>query len=185
MTVPADRTAIVKHATASVFVLCELPGGWRLGLIEHPRFGRRMLPGGHVEADESPAQAALREVREEAGLPVRLLPPPSAPLPAGYQPPRVAQPWWIVEYDVPPDGHLGADHVHVDYLYVALAAAPGPVTEPGHPFGWYAPADLPGLHMFGDARLLAAAVLAGLKGCDEPDTAVADAVAAGLRAAAG
>ena len=65
----------VKHSTASVFVFCKLAPGWRLGLIQHPIFGRLMIPGGHVEPDESrQQQAALREVSEEAGLRVRLDP---------------------------------------------------------------------------------------------------------------
>ena len=33
-----------------------------------------------------------------------------------------------------------------------------------HQFGWYAAADLAGLHMFDDARVLALALLAGLVG---------------------
>ena len=164
-----------KHATASVFVLGRQPGGWRLGLIQHPRFGRQMMPGGHVEASESPAEAAVREVAEETGLAVRLVAPPAAPLPAGYRPPRVAQPWWIVEYEVPPDSHLAAAHVHVDYLYVAVAADSQPTGEAGHPFGWYAAADLPALEMFEDARVLATAVLAAVGG--EPDTRLGTAIA--------
>jgi 8-oxo-dGTP pyrophosphatase MutT (NUDIX family) len=184
----AQAEPVVKHATASVFVLCQFPGGWRLGLVEHPRFARLMMPGGHVEAAESQAEAAVREVGEEAGLPVRLVGPPAPPLPPGYRPPRVAQPWWIVEYHVPPDGHLAAAHVHVDHLYVAVADQPRPVSEPGHPFGWYSASDLPGLTMFDDARILAAAVLASLDGGTDgtgPASTPAGARAAGRRAAAG
>lgn len=154
----------MKHATSSVFVFCHLPQGWRLGLIQHPRFARRMIPGGHVEAGESAAEAALREVAEEAGLDVRLVAPPLAPLPEGYRPERVPHPWWIVEYQVPPDNQLAEDHVHVDHLYVAVADHPSPVTEPDHPFGWYTAADLAGLAMFDDARILAGTLLAGLDG---------------------
>lgn len=174
-----EDPAVVKHATASVFVLGRLPAGWRLGLIEHPRFARLMIPGGHVEASETPAQAAVREVAEETGLAVRLVPPPAPGLPPGYRPPRVAQPWWIVEYQVPPDNYLAADHVHVDYLYLAVAASPRPAGEAAHPFGWYGAADLPGLRMFDDARLLAAAVLTAVDG--EPEAALGQAVAGRLR----
>ena len=172
--------AVTKHATASVFVLGHLSAGWRLGLIRHPRFARMMIPGGHVEAGESPAEAALREVAEETGLPVRLVGPPAPPLPPGYRPPRVAQPWWIVEYDVPPDNHLAAEHVHVDYLYVAVAGQPEPAAPAEHPFGWYAAADLPGLEMFDDARLLATAVLADLDRRPDAGTGLTAAVLAGL-----
>ena len=68
----------IKHATAGAFVFAQLGGEWKLGLIEHPRLRRLMIPGGHVEDDEHCAQAALREVTEETGLRVilgRPLPP--------------------------------------------------------------------------------------------------------------
>jgi 8-oxo-dGTP pyrophosphatase MutT (NUDIX family) len=178
---PAGQgTVLAKHATASVFVLGLQPQGWRLGLIRHPRFARLMMPGGHVEAAESPGEAALREVTEETGLPVHLLAPPAPALPAGYRPPRVAQPWWIVEYDVPPDNHLAARHVHVDYLYVAVAGQPDSPGPAAHPFGWYAAADLPGLPMFDDARLLATAVLAGAGDHPGAGAGLAEAIARGL-----
>ena len=68
---------MVKHGTASVFLLARFDGGWRIGLIHHPRLRRWMLPGGHVEAYENPAEAALREVREETGLTAQLINTPA------------------------------------------------------------------------------------------------------------
>lgn len=38
-----------------------------------PAMGLWSIPGGHVEADESPADAAVRETYEETGLVVRVL----------------------------------------------------------------------------------------------------------------
>jgi 8-oxo-dGTP pyrophosphatase MutT (NUDIX family) len=137
-----------------VFVFCQMPGGWRMGLIHHPLHDRKMMPGGHVEPAESQAEAAVREVAEEAGLAARLVSPPAVPLPPGYRPRQVASPWWIVEYDVPPDNHLAQAHIHIDHLYVAVADA-SHVSRPAHPFSWHAAADLPGLRMFPDARVLA------------------------------
>jgi 8-oxo-dGTP pyrophosphatase MutT (NUDIX family) len=176
----------VKHGTSSVFVFCRMRAGWRIGLIRHPRFARMMLPGGHIEPGESPAQAALREVAEETGLAVRLIGPPAAPLPAGYQPPRVSPPWWMAEYDVPPDKHEAAPHVHIDYLYVGVAEGSESESRPAHPFGWYAVSDLPGLDMFDDARILASALMAGLDavGAGSEDAELAAAILAWLRASA-
>lgn len=177
----------LKHPTSSVFVFRRLTDGWRIGLIRHPRFDRMMIPGGHVEPDESCAEAALREVAEETGHAVRLVGPPAAPVPPGYRARRTALPWWIAEYQVAPDSHLGEAHVHVDHLYVALADRPPPGAGPGlpgaaHPFGWYAAADLPALDMFDDARLLAGLLLRGLAGgADGTDAAAAaQALVAGL-----
>ena len=42
-------------------------------LLLHTTHGRWVLPKGHVEADESLRQAAIREVHEEAGIQARIL----------------------------------------------------------------------------------------------------------------
>ncbi len=154
----------VKHGTASVFVFAGFGDAWRVALIEHPRFHRLMIPGGHIEPGESAGDGALREVMEETGLAVRVIPAPGAALPAGYTSVLAARPWWMAEYQVPPDGHLATDHVHVDHLYVAIASDPAPGRPPEHPVAWHAAPQLGGLRMFEDTRVLASALLAGLNG---------------------
>jgi 8-oxo-dGTP pyrophosphatase MutT (NUDIX family) len=146
----------VKHATASTFVFREFPGEWRMGVIMHPRLGWAMIPGGHVEAHETPAEAAVREVTEETGLArIRLLHPPSPRLPEGFPHERVEPPWWITEMRVPSDNHLAEPHVHVDHQYLALASDADPAAVAAHPFGWYGGSDLQELEMPEDTKLLA------------------------------
>lgn len=55
-----------------------------------PHAGRWSLPGGHIEAGESPAQAVEREVLEETGLRVR----------AGYEVGRIVLDGEGVRYDI-------------------------------------------------------------------------------------
>jgi 8-oxo-dGTP pyrophosphatase MutT (NUDIX family) len=168
----------VKHATASAFVFCQFPtGDWRVGLIEHPRLGRHMVMGGHVEAWETQAEAAVREVEEESGLRgIRLINPPTPAVPVGFPFPTVAAPWWITEQRVPADNHLAVPHVHVDHQYVAAVDDPNPVGEPAHPFGWFGAGELADLSMFEDTRLLAAVLFscvdAVVSGRLDPVTAV-------------
>lgn len=38
----------------------------------HDKYHRWLLPGGHIELDETPPQAAIREVKEETGLDIEL-----------------------------------------------------------------------------------------------------------------
>jgi 8-oxo-dGTP pyrophosphatase MutT (NUDIX family) len=168
---------IVKHATAGAFVFCRFKDGWRLGLIEHPRLGRHMIMGGHVEAFETQAEAAMREVEEESGLRgMRLIDSPTPGLPAGFRHATVAAPWWIAEQDVPADNHLAEAHVHVDHQYVAVVQDPTPVGKAAHRFGWFRADELAVLPLFEDTRLLAAVLFSCLDdvvdGRVDPVTAV-------------
>lgn len=60
------------HFTASAFVMCQKTG--RLLLLEHKSLGRLLQPGGHIDdADNSPLEAAYRELEEETGINRKLL----------------------------------------------------------------------------------------------------------------
>src|SRR5437660_1849232 len=64
--------------TVAIFVV---PHG-KVLLILHRKLGKWLPLGGHVELDEDPEQAALREAKEESGLEVELLgerPPTTGP----------------------------------------------------------------------------------------------------------
>ncbi len=61
---PLSESAQTTHVTASAVVLSS--AGVLLHL--HKRFSIWVGPGGHVDRDETPAEAVLREVREEAGI---------------------------------------------------------------------------------------------------------------------
>jgi 8-oxo-dGTP pyrophosphatase MutT (NUDIX family) len=153
-----------KHATSSVFLFCSTDQGWRLGLIHHPRFGRWMLPGGHVEPHENPAEAAVREVSEETGLPAYLLSPPGLGDPLGAAEPVMPSAVWVVEQLVPPENREPTDHVHIDHLYLALT--PRADVPPGAElrFGWFAEHDLDDLHMFPDTLARAGHLFSRLAG---------------------
>ena len=64
--------------TVAIFVVQE----GRVLVIHHRKLDRWLPLGGHIELDEDPEQAALRETREESGLDVELLgerPPTTGP----------------------------------------------------------------------------------------------------------
>lgn len=69
--------AHIEVGTVDVFVIRALPDGWRVLALQRA-LGTR-CPGswetvhGHIEPGEQPEDAAVREVREEAGLPVQAL----------------------------------------------------------------------------------------------------------------
>lgn len=64
--------------TVAIFVVHE----GRILLIHHRKLDKWLPLGGHIELDEDPEQAALREAKEESGLDVELLgerPPTTEP----------------------------------------------------------------------------------------------------------
>ncbi|WP_207934488.1 NUDIX domain-containing protein [Actinomadura sp. KC06] len=153
---------MIKEVTATVFVFRRSQAvGWRLGLVWHPRFQGWITPGGHVEANETAAEAAERETSEELGCRVRLVPGPSKPLPVGFPHTAATVPWWIVEMGASPDNHTRDEHVHVDHVFVAEWVAD--VCEPETRVRWvteHEVADLPDLAE--DTRLQAKELFASV-----------------------
>ncbi len=148
-------TTLLKHATASTFVYNVDPR--RTGdldqismlLLWHHKFSRWMIPGGHVEPHENCAEAAIREVHEETGLNIVLVPrePSTVAMPAV----GVAVPWAIVEQRIP-ERATEDEHIHVDHLYVARRAQPDAVPAGAE---WVRLRELASRAMFEQTRSLA------------------------------
>jgi len=96
------------HFTASAFVLS--PDRRAIALIRHPKLGRWLQPGGHVEPDDADLVAsARREVAEEIGLvELELLAPAPFDLDVHTIPARGDQP----------------EHAHFDVRFLFRARAP-------------------------------------------------------------
>lgn len=63
---PCSRQTEEGHITCSAFVVDQ--GFTKAALIKHAQLERWLQPGGHMEAGEYPAEAAVREAIEETGL---------------------------------------------------------------------------------------------------------------------
>jgi 8-oxo-dGTP diphosphatase len=107
----------IRHYTASAVVLDDSD---QVLLVHHNKVGHWLYPGGHIERNEDPAQAVLREVREETGVEAVTIGEPSFVHPAIRS---LASPWSIIEMDVT-DSKVGA-HRHIDLVYVCRAVGNG------------------------------------------------------------
>jgi 8-oxo-dGTP pyrophosphatase MutT (NUDIX family) len=94
------------HLTATGLVFA--PDGERVLLIHHKRLDRWLLPGGHIEPEDStPAEAARREVVEETSVSLVLRgDPPLAGIDVHGIPPKGAEPY----------------HLHHDLIFFFRAA---------------------------------------------------------------
>ncbi len=120
-----------RHFTVAVFVVDR----GRVLLLQHRALRRWLPPGGHVEPGEIPDDAARREVREEAGLAIRLPRGPAGIVPGG--PLLLAQPAGIqVET-------IGPGHEHIDLVYFAALEPGTPAAPRGNcestRIGWFGP----------------------------------------------
>ena len=117
--------SLVRHFTSTGFVVQD---GATL-LHWHPKLAMWLPPGGHVEENEDPVQAVLREVEEETGIVTEVVPTGGvvgAPaIPVQISPPITIL---IADIDDPVDGF----HQHIDFIYVCRPVTP--VT--GVPDGW-------------------------------------------------
>jgi 8-oxo-dGTP pyrophosphatase MutT (NUDIX family) len=101
----------------------------------HRKVGEWLAPGGHIEPNEDPVQAALREVKEETGLDVRVM--RTSPPPDISNLGQVAPPYTVMVEDVF-DEKVGK-HQHIDFIYFTTPL-PGSVNGSGYPEvpeGWH------------------------------------------------
>ena len=81
-------------------------------LLWHQKLQAWLPPGGHLEPNELPESAAVREVREETGLEARIL---GARQMLGEVPVLIEPVCTLLE-------EIGPSHQHIDFIFFALVA---------------------------------------------------------------
>lgn len=88
----------------------------------HDKYKRWLAVGGHVELDETPDVAAVREVKEEVGLDIRLIPPYVTPqFDVEYT--ALSNPWYM---NIHPVNEV---HKHLSLVYFASSESDVVVPE--------------------------------------------------------
>jgi 8-oxo-dGTP pyrophosphatase MutT (NUDIX family) len=106
----------VRHFTASALVFD--PDLEHVLLVNHNKVGRWLYPGGHVEPNQTPAEAAVRETEEETGIRATIIEGPAFAHPAVA---AHAAPYAILEMLVT-DAKIG-EHQHIDFVYILGAVS--------------------------------------------------------------
>lgn len=131
-----------RHFCASVFVIN--PENKKILLIKHKKFNKWVQPGGHIEDDETPEEAALREVYEETGVRVKLL---------GTRFPREDD--FIRPLGIQKNRGSNGD-LHVDITYVGVPINRDQLTlnkEEATDINWFSRSELDEIELFPDIRI--------------------------------
>lgn len=145
---------LVSEVTATAYIVEHHQNQPKTLLIYHPKFGKWMPPGGHVELGEAPHEAACREALEETGLEVELIKDDhiSIELWNGRSIPR---PFACMQFIVP--ARRGEpSHQHLDFTYIACPKRS--VSSAAHPVRWFTLEEIRELksdeEVFGDSKII-------------------------------
>jgi 8-oxo-dGTP pyrophosphatase MutT (NUDIX family) len=83
-----ETESVTRDFTVAVFVVHRD----RVLLHMHRKLGLWLPPGGHIEPNELPDEAAIREVEEEAGIGIDLIQDPNLPVDRPGQPRQLVRP---------------------------------------------------------------------------------------------
>lgn len=102
-----------KEFAASVLLIAKTQP-LKVLLVHHKKYDLWIQPGGHIEFDENPIQAAVRETEEETGIDISSLLQPGEKV-DGYAFP-MPTPDLLVEEKIPSYGD-SPEHFHLDLVY--------------------------------------------------------------------
>ena len=113
--------------TTSVFIV----RNGKVLLHKHKKLGIWLQPGGHIELDEDPNQAALREVKEETGFDVELIGNKKLLAVPSDDSQDLITPMFINRH------HVSDTHEHVDLVYFGTAVRGELKFEEGDDVRWF------------------------------------------------
>lgn len=131
-----------RHFCSSVFVVNPL--NKKILLVKHNLFDKWVQPGGHIEDDEVPEEAAIREVYEETGIKISLL---------GERFPREDD--FIKPLGIQKNRTLKGN-THVDIIYAGIPnnlESELVLSEESTGIGWFSRDELDKIEVFPDVKI--------------------------------
>lgn len=133
---------MTRDFTVATFVVHES----RVLLLHHAKLNMWLPPGGHIEPNELPDDAAVREVREEAGIKVKLVGEGALPV---EDPRQLVVPKGIQLERIAP----GHEHIDLVYFAVPLGSVKLRPNAESTQIGWFDREGLKALDLTYEIRL--------------------------------
>ena len=133
---------MTRHFCASAFVIN--PENLKILLVKHGLYDKWVQPGGHIEDDETPEEAATREVFEETGIKVSLI---------GERFPREDD--MIRPLGIQCNRKENGDK-HFDIIYAAVPNNPSSdllLSDESTGIGWFSREELDKIEVFPDVKI--------------------------------
>jgi len=129
-----------RHFVATVYVVSD----GAVALHEHDKLGMWLPAGGHLDRDELPHEAALRETEEELGQDVDLIALQESVTSETVRSIPQPQHFLLEDINVDESGEVG--HQHIDFIFYGAAQSrdiqPGPGEQPASDWTWFTPEEL-------------------------------------------
>ena len=115
-----------RQFTATVFIVHEA----KTLLLFHKKHNKWMPPGGHVEANETPAEAAKREAFEETGIEIEFITQENVWIDDSNAK-SIPRPHHMLLEQIPQTAKEPA-HEHIDFIYIGRPVSESPAAELHH-----------------------------------------------------
>lgn len=132
-----------RQFTATVYLFHEN----KVLLHPHAKLGKWLPPGGHLEPNETPPEAARREVREETGLEIVFIEQENLKVNA-YNGVSIERPFLCLLENIPAHKDKPA-HQHIDMIFLAR---PVEIRDDLNDFRWFSYEELHELELFPDVQ---------------------------------
>ena len=158
-----------KHFTAGVYIFRKTDQ-LELLLIHHKKHDKWLIPGGHIDPWENPAEAAVREAKEETGIDVVLKELSEPYRQVVYEDATSIQvPQYMFE-ELIPEYNGEPEHIHIDCLYFGIPKnnlPPEQNIRETHGIRWFRESDLEAYDIFDMTKNTARRYFDQLKQVDE------------------
>ena len=130
----------MRHFCASAYIIN--PETKKILLVKHKKYGRWVQPGGHIEHNEFPEEAAIREAYEETGIKIKLL---------GERFPREDD--FITPIGV--QKNRTNKGTHIDFIYPAIPIKEQEliISNESTNIGWFTREELDKMNVFPDIKI--------------------------------
>ena len=127
-----------KHFTATAYIAAKFNLEYKVLLHKHKKHGIWIGIGGHIEENEGPIEALIREVKEETNLDIKIINSHKLLKLKGVR--QIPEPVAVLEETIV-NHSSKPSHIHIDFIYFAKCNNPKRI-KMNEEFAWFSKADL-------------------------------------------